>query len=411
MSEIFGSEFFAGNRARLRQLFTGSAPVVLTANGMLQLDGDVEFPFAQDANFWYLTGITEAYILLVLDRDKEYLVVPGRSPTRETFEGVIDREALTHISGISDIVDEKEGWKRLKRRLKSVKHVATLAAPPAYIEQAGMYSNPARARLIAQLKEANSELGLLDLREHLARLRVIKQPAELEAIKKAIEITGEGLKYAAAKNRLPKYAYEYQVEADLTRSFRRGGASGHAFPPIVAGGARACALHNVANASALSSDELLVLDVGAEYQHYATDITRTLALSSNPARRQQAVLEAVKDVQNYALSQLKPGVLLKDYEQEVVQYMGEKLRELGLIQTISSDEVRRYYPHAASHFMGLNVHDVGDYRQPLAEGMVLTCEPGIYIPEEGLGIRIEDDVLITANGHEVLSSTIPSLWP
>jgi Xaa-Pro aminopeptidase len=203
-----------------------------------------------------------------------------------------------------------------------------------------------------------------------------------------------------------KYAQEYEIEADLTRGFRRRGAMGHAFEPIVAGGERACTLHNVANNGQLSSDELLLLDVGAEVRHYAADITRTYSIGT-PSRRQQAVFDAVLEVQQFAFSLLKPGALLKENEQQIEQFMGEKLRELGLIKNIEHDEVRKFYPHSTSHFLGLNVHDIGDYSRPLEPGMVLTVEPGMYIPDEKIGVRIEDDVLITDDGYEILTDRLP----
>jgi Xaa-Pro aminopeptidase len=141
-------------------------------------------------------------------------------------------------------------------------------------------------------------------------------------------------------------------------------------------------------------------------ENYAADITRTYALGV-PSKRQQQVSEAVQDVQKFALKLLKPGTSLRDYEQKVEELMGEKLLELGLIKTAEQRNIRRYYPHSTSHFLGLDVHDVGNYEQPLAAGMVLTVEPGIYIPEEKIGVRIEDDVLITKNGVEVLSKKLP----
>lgn len=403
---MFGSEFFVANRARLRQLFTGTAPIVLTANGQLQRGGDTVYQFCQDASFWYFTGIEEPDVVLVCDKDKEYLIVPARGATRVAFDGAIDEVTLRRTSGIETVLDEREGWKRLGARLGRVKHAATLAAAPAYMESFGMYTNPARQRLMTRLKSYNEQLELLDIGVHVARQRMVKQPAELLALQKAIDITIAGLKFALRPSKRTKYAYEYEAEAELTRAFRSAGASGHAFTPIVASGLRACTLHNERNDGALSSDELLVCDVGAEYEHYAADVTRTVSLGT-PSRRQRAVYDAVHEVQAFATSLLKPGVLIKPYEQQVNEFMGEKLRELGLIKTIERDVVRQYYPHATSHFLGLNAHDVGLYELPLEPGMVLTVEPGIYIPEEGIGIRIEDDILITAAGNTVLSDALP----
>ncbi len=405
MQPTFTSDFFAGNRARLRQLFAGTAPIVITANGLLQRNGDTTYMYRQDSSFWYLTGVNEPDILLVMDKDKEYLIVKGRDMIREAFDGHIDTEMLIRTSGISTVYDDKTGWKQLSGRLKRSKHVATLAAAPAYAEWHGFYSNPARAELMRTIKTYNDDIELLDLREHLTKMRSIKQPVELQAIQTAIDVTIDGLKYVTAKNRLPKYAYEYEIEADLTRQFRKAGYH-HAFDPIVASGVRACQMHYLANNGPLASDELLIFDVSTEVSGYASDVARTVALGE-PSRRQQAVYDAVCDVQDFALSMLKPGTVNVDYEKEVESFMGEKLRELGLIKTIEPDAVRKYFPHATTHFLGLDAHDVGEYRQPMQPGMVMVCEPGIYIPEEGIGVRIEDDLVITPDGHTVLSSRMP----
>lgn len=407
MESFFTSEFFAGNRRKLRELFTGTAPIVVTANGLLQRGHDSTFAFAQDANFWYLTGIDEPDIILVMDRDREYLIVPSRSASREAFDGSVSADELTRRSGIKDVYDDKEGWDKLESRLHKVRHAASLAAPLPYVEQYGMYTNPSRAALHDRLQTINPDLEFLDLHQHLIRLRMVKQPEELAAIQRAIDVTISTLKAVARPAQLRKYSHEYEIEADLSRGFRRAGAAGHAFEPIVASGQRACVLHNVANGGALAADELLLIDTGAEVEHYAADITRTFALGP-PARRQQQVHAAVLEVQQFAFGLLKPGVVMKDYEKQVEHYMGEKLRELGLIKSISHEEVRKYYPHATSHFLGLNVHDVGDYERPLEPNMVLTVEPGIYVPEEGIGVRIEDDVVVTDKGIKVLTAKLPS---
>lgn len=403
---MLDSDFFSANRARLRELFTGTAPIVITASGMMQKGADEAYPFHQDANFWYLTGISDPDIVLVMDKSKEYLIVPGRSDSREVFDGAIDAKELTRLSGVTTVLSDKEGWKQLEARMQKVHHVATLAAIPSYVESWGMYANPARETLIKRLREFNSELEMLDLRSHLARMRMIKQPQELDMIRQAIAVTVDTLKDVTRPKQLAKYAHEYELEADITRGFRTRGASGHAFSPIVASGKHACTLHHIHNDGLLASNELVVLDVGAEWSHYAADITRTV-ISGTPSPRQQAVYDAVLNVQEYAFSLLKPGVTFQDYEEKIMAYMGEKLRELGLIKTISEESVRQYYPHATSHFLGLNTHDVGDYERPLEPGVVMTVEPGIYIPEEGIGVRIEDDVLILEDGIEILSEKLP----
>jgi len=404
---MFGSDFFAGNRERLRKLFTGTAPIVLTAHGSVQRNADESFPFHQDAGFWYLTGVDEPGVILVMDKTREYLVVPGREAVRETFDGAVDFDELARVSGIREVLSEKDGWKQLEARIKKVNHVATLAAQPPYMEFYGMFSNPARAELIRRLKTVNPKLELLDLRQHVARMRMVKQPAEIEALQKAIDITLETLREVTRPAKLAKYAFEYEVEADIFRGFRRRGAAGHAFSPIVAGGARACTLHNMTNNSALASDELLTLDVGAEFGHYSADITRTVSLNGKPSHRQRQVHAAVLEAQAHAFSLLKPGVFLRDYEKQMEQFVGEKLRELGLIKSIDPDAVRRFFPHATSHFLGIDTHDAGDYDRALEPGVVLAVEPGIYVAGEGIGVRIEDNVLITETGNRVLSAQLP----
>lgn len=405
MESYFNSGFFAGNRQKLRELFTGTAPIVVSANGLLQRGADGTYGFSQDANFWYLTGIDEPDLVLVMDKDKEYLIVPGRSEVRAAFDGTPNEDLMSRRSGITEIHDDEAGWGKLARRLKKVKHIATIAPPPAYVERYGMYTNPARMAVLERIKSENPELEILDVGPHLARLRMVKQAEELDAIQAAINMTITGIKQAIRPAALKKYSYEYEIEAELTKAFRRQGAAGHAFEPIVASGERACVLHNVANNAQLSADELVILDVGAEVEHYAADITRTIRFKP-PSRRQQAVHAAVLEVQKFAFGLLQPGITIGEYEKQIEHFMGEKLRELGLIKIINHEEVRKYYPHSTSHFLGLNVHDIGDYERPLEPGIVMTVEPGIYIPEEGIGVRIEDDVLITSRGIKILTNKL-----
>lgn len=398
----FTPDFFVANRRRLFDACGGAAPIVITANGLLQRGGDSSYSFCQDANFWYLTGINDPDILLVIDGASEYLIIPSRSSSRKTFDGDIDLQALTQCSGIDKVFESETGWKKLNNRLKQSMSVATLAAPPPYIEHAGLYTNPARQNLI---KQFDKNLKIVDITMHLARMRMIKQAPELAAIQAAIDITTDTIIDATKSLKTKPYAYEYQLEAEIGRGFRGRGASGHAFEPIVAGGDRACTLHNIANNSKLKPEELIVIDVGAEVEHYAADITRTVCMGQVSARA-QAIHKAVAEVQEYAFSLLKPGIKLQDYEKNVESFMGQKLFELGLIKTINHKNIRKYFPHATSHFLGLNVHDAGDYEMPLQAGMVITVEPGIYVAKEKIGVRIEDDVLITKTGIKVLSKRL-----
>ena len=404
MRPEFTSEFFRHNRERLRTLFTGTAPIILTANGQMQRNGDSTYTFRQDSSFWYLTGVEEPDAILVMDKNKEYIILGDREEWHEAFDGSVSTEKLAHISGISDIMTEKTGWKQLNHRLKKVRHVATLPAASSYVEHYNFYSNPARARLISRIKEAaGEEFELLDIRLHLARMRSVKQPVELESIQYAIGITEEAIKQVYKKRQ--KYGLTYEIDADITAWFLRQGAN-HAYPPIIASGTETCTVHHMENKSPVDPRGLLLMDLGAEVNNYSADISRTYAIS-DPTKRQQAVFDAVHEVYTYASGLLRPGVLIREYEKQVEHYMGEKLRELGLIKLIEKEEVRKFFPHLTSHHLGLDTHDASDPDYPLEPNMVLTIEPGIYIPTEGIGVRIEDDVRITESGIQVLSTKLP----
>jgi Xaa-Pro aminopeptidase len=402
----FDKEFFKGNRQKLRELFLGTAPIVITANGLVQKNADETLEFSQDSNFWYLTGIDEPNLILVMDKNKEYIIVPEYSEIHDFFDGKVSYDTVKNISGIEECYSDKDGWKILNSRIKKSKHVATLAANPKFISAYGMYSNPARESLITKLKEINSSIELLDLRAHLMNLRVVKQLPEIEAIKEAIGITVKTLKPIMKQKKLDTYNYEYEIEADISSGFRSKGAAKHAFTPIVGSGINSTIIHSTLNNSEIDINLPIVMDVGARFNNYSADITRTV-VPGKPSKRLRNVYDAVLSAQDYALTLLKPGVILEEYEEEMEKYIGEKLRELGLIKIIDRENVRKYFPHMVSHFLGIDVHDVGDYKKPLAPNMVVTCEPGIYIPEESIGIRIEDDILITDGGCEVLSRNLP----
>jgi Xaa-Pro aminopeptidase len=406
MNSAFTAEFFRDNRRRLREAIGSDAPVVITANGLLQRSADTTFPFQQDAGFWYLTGIDEPDIILVMEAVAEYLIVPGRDPVREAFDGAVKSAELTRLSGIGEVLAEREGWQRLGALARQSPEAAVLAANPVRMKFFGIYTNPARRLLQARLRRQHTALKLVDIRPQLARLRMVKQPLEIQAIQRAIDVTVDTITEAAAPAKLSSYQYEYELEAALSHGFRRRGARGHAFDPIVASGKSAATIHSLKNDGELEADTLVVMDVGAAYDHYAADITRTVAYGK-PSARQAAVFAAVLSVQNQVLERLKPGLLIRDNERQVEQEIGRELLQLGLITKNDRASVRRYYQHACSHSLGLDLHDAADYTQPLQPGMVLTVEPGIYIPEESIGVRIEDDVLITENGIEILSRRLP----
>lgn len=400
-TQLFTADFFISNRQRLLNSVEDDAIIVLTGNGLMQRNSDITFPFRQDSNFWYLTGVDEPDIILVLSRNEEYLIIAEKDDIQRAFDGSVDSEATIHQSGIKSILGEQEGWKRLGDHLNSAKYVYVSPPPDAYDFRHQLYTNPARAKLTSRLSEFTKKKPK-DIRPHLGKLRCVKQPNELKAIELAIEHTDVALSHV--RSNLSSYNNEEQIVMEINKQFAMRGLV-HAYQPIVASGINACTLHYVKNNQSLDGCSVLI-DVGAEYNLYASDITRTYPLTK-PSSRFSEVYIAVMDVQDYAFSILKPGIIIKEYELLIEKYMGQKLKDLGLVKDMNRQSIRKYYPHATSHFLGLDTHDVGDYDLPLQEGMVLTVEPGIYIPEESIGIRIEDDVCLTKNGARVLSKHLP----
>lgn len=404
MGELFQAEFFKNNRSKLLENFGGTAPIIITANGLMQSSADGSFAFVQDSNFWYLSGINEPDITLVMDKGREFLIVPERAHERKIFDGAPDISLLKSVSGVREVLPESVAWRRLRRRLKKVKHVATLPPNSIYMAQNGIYANPARRRLIRRVKHINPSLLLIDLSAQLNKMRAIKQPPEIAAISRCVDLTAKVFKRLARQS-LERFKHEYEAEAFINYEFGRQHLK-HAFEPIVAAGKNATQLHYTANNSFVHAKSLLLVDIGAKQGMYGADLTRTFSVNSKPSKRQKDIYGAVLEIHNLALSLLKPGMRLDECESKVRHFAGEKLRELGLIRLINDDQVRRFYPHSTSHFLGLDTHDPGDYKSELLPNMTLTVEPGIYIPKEALGIRIEDDVVITENGVRVLSAKL-----
>ena len=406
MQKFFGPDFFTRNRDALRAAVGDEVPIVIAGNGVMQRGGDEPSLFYQDSNFWYLTGLNAADLTLAIIGNETYVFVPSLSTTRQAFDGAHDLVAYANLSGITQFVSEREGWNLLRTALGQSHRVATLGSPPVYLKHYGIHSLPFRRRLIEKLKRAEPGVTIEDVRTQLAGLRVVKQPEELKALQHAVDITTETLQAVAGHDTLQTATNEYQLEAAISYGFRFRGSEGHAFAPIVGAGKHAVTLHHMNNDGPIAPNDLIVLDVGASVSHYSADVTRTVSKTPISGRQAQ-VFRAVEAVQDYALSLIKPGMIYREYELAVEACMGEQLQKLGLIHEATHETIRHYYPHATSHFLGLDTHDVGDYREPMQPGTVITCEPGIYIPEEGIGVRIEDDILITEDGYKNLSAACP----
>lgn len=382
--------FFQGNRAALIDALDGGL-VVLSAFTKMQGAGDSAAAFCQEANFWWLTGIDFPDWQLIIDGASatSWLVAPEINGAQQLFDGSLSPEEAKRISGVDSVLSLKE-TDELFRRLSSQSRTVYTLGEPHYAENSEFAMNPAPGKLRELLQSRFSTVN--DCRRDLARLRAIKQPSEIEMMKRAAEVTMRG--FTLLKEKLSDISYEYEAEAELTYSFRRQGAY-HAFEPIAASGSNACTLHYISNAAGVERGKLLLIDAGARVTHYSGDVTRTYAVGQ-PTQRQVDVHEAVRTAMERIIALVKPGLGLREYIDASNEIMQDALLSLGLIKH-NNDRVGlyRYFPHAVSHGLGIDVHEsLGGFEQ-LMPGMVLTVEPGIYIPKEGIGVRIEDDIYVT----------------
>lgn len=394
--------FFRSNRQHLIDALNGGV-VVLSAYAELQRQSDMAHAFTQEANFWWLTGIEAADWWVIIDgaRGKTWLAAPTVSQSHAIFDGSLSWDAARAISGAEAVISHDEADSLLRELSRKHSLVYTIGDDP-YAKYYDFTPNPGPKEMSKRLERIFSDV--VDCRKELAGLRARKQPVEISAIKKAISLTIDA--FEDVKQKLPELRYEYEVEAEFSYHFRKHGSSGHAYEPIVAAGANACTLHYIDNNTRLKKRELLLLDIGASWQGYPADITRTYALGE-PTKRQAEVHAAVSTAQKAIINLLKPELGLEEYQQQVDRIMIEALLSLGLM-TDADDQVHyeQYFPHAVSHGLGVDVHDSLGSTRYFQPGMVLTVEPGIYIPEEGIGVRIEDDILITETGHTNLSARL-----
>lgn len=401
----FDASFFGANRQELRRRIANNDPIIVTANGLVQRAGDSGFPFRQDSNFWYLTGIQLADAILVITEKSEFIILPDRSPAQDYFEGAINVADLSKISGIEAVLSNHEGWEKLTLITKRHKNLNTCMYK-GYDQRHAIYINPSKPRLISRLRKISPSAMLSDLRPSLTHMRMIKQPAEITAIRNSIDVTVKSFKQVFKGDWYKDNKLEATINARFSYEFIKAGGV-PAYPSIVAGGVRACTLHYEHNNQPLDKNELLLVDAGAEVGMYASDITRVYA-PKKMTSQQEMVYRAVKDIQDYAIGLLKPGVSIRDIDEKVEKKIGQFLKAQKLITKQDPTQIRKYYPHVISHHLGLDVHDVADYSKGLESGNVITVEPGIYIPEWSVGVRLEDDILITDKGAENLSVDLPS---
>jgi Xaa-Pro aminopeptidase len=408
--------FFAANRNRLAALLEPRSLAVLHGNDRMPTSGDGVHPFRQQSDLFYLCGIDQEETVLLLfpqareAGDREILFVRPADERLALWEGApLAFEEARRRSGVATVRSVLE-FEAAFRRL-------ALEAERIYLN-ANEHPRAASEVETRDARFARRCLGRFPLHRYerlaplLRRLRAVKSPIEIELIRQAAEITG------AAFRRLLGFirpgVWEFEIEAEIVHEFLRRRSRGPAFEPIVASGENACVLHYVHNDRCCRAGELVLLDFGAEYAHYAGDLSRTVPVSGRFSPRQRQVYEAVLRVQKAAIALMRPGTPWAAYHEEVRRLVEEELVGLGVIsraelrdQPAERPLYKTWFPHGISHGLGLDVHDAVDPEDPFQAGMVLTCEPGLYLREETIGVRIENDIWITPEGPVDLTAGIP----
>ncbi|MGH8723564.1 MAG: aminopeptidase P N-terminal domain-containing protein [Burkholderiales bacterium] len=411
----------ANRRRRLAQAVGAGVAVVPTAPERVR-NRDSHYPYRFDSHFYYLTGFTEPEAVLVLACGKAILFCRERNPEREIWDGMRhgpeaarERFGFDAAHPIGDLDKEME---RLLENQPALYY--PMGADPEWDARAIRWLNAVRARVRAGVAAPDR---VHDVRSVIDDMRLVKDAHELGIMRRAARIAAAAHRRAMQRARPGRT--EYEIEAELLYEFRRNGAQTPAYTPIVAGGANACVLHYVANDAPLRDGDLLLVDAGCELDGYASDLTRTYPVSGRFSGAQREVYEVVLAAQRAALDSVRPGSAWNEPHDAAVKVLAQGMLDLKLLAgsldaVLEKETYKRFYMHRTGHWLGLDVHDAGDYKRQgnwraLAPGMTLTVEPGLYIraaddvPEQlrNIGVRIEDDVLVAEDGCEVLTAEAP----
>ncbi len=408
--------FFIQNRKAFSSRLKKGGIAVLLSHDIYPTNADGTFPFRQNNDLFYLSGIDQEDTVLVLfpdaseEKHKTILFIKETNEHIAIWEGAkLNKSEALELSGIETIYWEKD--------FDKIIHTLFLEAQTIYLNA----NEHGRAEKSVQTKEdrfttcvkQNYPLHSIERSSPiLHELRTIKTSEEIEQVSRACKITGD------AFQRVLKFTkpgvYEFEIEAEITHEFIRQRSSGPAYTSIIASGKEACVLHYVSNNKQCEDGELILMDFGSAYGNYASDLTRTVPVNGKFTPRQREVYASVLHILKQATKLLKPGNTFEAYQTAVIQLVEEELIKLKLLdkedvkkQDPQQPLYRKYFMHGISHFLGLDVHDVGNKKGEMKAGMLLTCEPGIYIKEEGIGIRLENDILITPEGPKNLMESIP----
>ncbi|RKZ35756.1 MAG: Xaa-Pro aminopeptidase [Gammaproteobacteria bacterium] len=422
-----GKAEFARRRKRLTEMMGEGSIAIVSAAPVRARNRDVEFPYRPDSDFYYLTGFPEPeavavvvpgrdqgeYLLFCRERDAENEMWIG---SRAGLEGACEDYAADDAFPIGDIDDIVPGLLEDRERV-----FYAMGYYPEFDQRVMGWVNRIRARSRAGI---NPPAEFVNLDHVLHDMRLYKSKAEVRAMRKAVEITERA--HRRAMSVCKPGLREYQIEAELRHEFMQGGSREPACPPIVAAGPNACVLHYTENSDVLRDGDLLLIDAGAEYGYYAADVSRTFPVNGRFSDAQRAIYELVLEAQSAAIAQVKPGNHWNDPHEAAVRTLTRGLVSLGLLKgqlarLLKKEAYKPFFMHRTGHWIGMDVHDVGEYKvgnewRVLEPGMVMTVEPGLYISKGtkgvhkrwwNIGVRIEDDVLVTKNGCEVLSEATP----
>lgn len=392
------SSFTSARREKLADLLADGDNVIVFANSQASLS-----KFTQDNNFLYLTGLNHPELIYVAGKFggkfNDMLFIERTDPERIVWEGEkLSAKEATEISGITRVRYLDEFYAVISAMCPMMKTVysnlgfAPLNKPMTY----PMF-------MLEPIRTRHPQIVIKQLNDLIAPLRKIKDSWEQQQLQKAIDITGKGI--MDVMETATASMMEYELEAMLFYRMQRSGVKNWGFAPIIASGLNAATLHYEKNDCRIENNDLILMDVGAAYNNYSADITRCFPAGASFSERQKQVYGVVLDTQKKIIEMIKPGITLAELNRSTTESLAKGMMEIGLIE--QEEDVTRYYMHSVSHFLGMDTHDLGGRNAVLEPGNVITVEPGIYIPEEHLGVRIEDDVLVTESGYCVLSQNIP----
>lgn len=401
--EKIDSTLFLDNRRRFVAHMHEHALAVFNSNDVFPISADSTMPFQQHRDIFHLSGVDQEESILVISpysknpAHREVLFLKETNELIAIWEGEkLTKEKAFETSGIRTVYWLDQFERVFKQMMSEVDSVYLNTNEHL---RADTTVETREDRFVKKLKQDYPAHQVRRSAPIMHQIRSVKSDLEIELMQRACNITKAGIERLLSF--IKPGVWEYEIEAELMHEFLRNRSKGFAYTPIVASGKNACVLHYVENNQQCKDGDVILLDVGAEYANYASDLSRSLPVNGRFTARQKAVYNAVLNVKKQAEALLVPGVMMDEYHKEVGKFMESELLQLKLIdktdiknQDPAWPAYKKYFMHGTSHFIGLDTHDVGLWNEPIKKGMVFTCEPGIYIPEEGLGIRIEDDLVV-----------------